>query len=695
MPTYIKTGYWDKKARAPKEWLDLDLLISQQAGGGGATSVTKIEFDALVLSNGLTPGAYYLIEGVDVPLYGGTTILIQAATTNTLALAGHGIFYNPIYLNSQATPNNGYGIWSNYITLTMSNIVGTFTSGQTVTADNSATATYLANGFLQWISGDWSLATSIDNGSGATADVTGGVSPSYAIGDDAIWGGKHWTNTSGAVGTADDKYTLSAADWTVVAFNDVNYNVVADVIHYDYEHDMIIRRKDKWNNDVDGNFQVFTEFESPDGSDFGNPIKDFQWGNGPEDFNTDDYNYIGVQSNYVKDSYFECINFNGASLYVNSLTNGSYIYNNIYDNDSYIQLSAINNARIRDNIFVNSNLSDNILNNYSSISDNTLTNTSNINNNILNIESSISFNILTSSNIDDNTVTSSNIYNNTLNSSSINSNTVNLSCGIGNNTLTYNSYINNNTLTNSSYIINNTLTNSSIDINTLTNSNIYNNTLTSSSYINNNTLTSSSEINTNTLTNSYIGSNSDNDTIGNTLNNYSFINSNILIDSYINGNKLIENDSINSNTLTSSRINKNTLNNGNSITENTLTVDSKIDNNILIYFSQINANILNGNSYISNNTVNDSAISDNTLSNTVIAGNILYSSVFYFLTSGTLTSKTIAYIEANFANATFDISAATIIYGSYSKQMFKNSAGTTRLGYYNGSDVFTVVNVNA
>lgn len=29
MPTYIKTGFWDKKVKAPKEWLDLDLLISQ------------------------------------------------------------------------------------------------------------------------------------------------------------------------------------------------------------------------------------------------------------------------------------------------------------------------------------------------------------------------------------------------------------------------------------------------------------------------------------------------------------------------------------------------------------------------------------------------------------------------------------------------------------------------------------------
>ena len=52
-------------------------------------------------------------------------------------------------------------------------------------------------------------------------------------------------------------------------------------------------------------------------------------------------------------------------------------------------------------------------------------------------------------------------------------------------------------------------------------------------------------------------------------------------------------------------------------------------------------------------------------------------------------------VEANYADAIFDISDASLIYGDYSKQIFKNSAGVTRLGYYNEFDVFTVVNVNA
>jgi hypothetical protein len=54
MPTYIKTGYWDKKAKAPKEWLDLDLLIQtlspspslQQVTNIGNTTTNNIRFDS-------------------------------------------------------------------------------------------------------------------------------------------------------------------------------------------------------------------------------------------------------------------------------------------------------------------------------------------------------------------------------------------------------------------------------------------------------------------------------------------------------------------------------------------------------------------------------------------------------------------------------------------------------------------------
>ena len=621
----------------------------------GILNITYNQLIASIAASTLKPGALYKITGVDSDLYGGTDILIKAATNNTLELTGHGIFYNPKYINSQATPNNGYGIWSNYITLEMSNIVGTFNQGNTVVADNSATATYLANGFLEWISGDWSTAISIDNGQGATADVSGGVSPSYAIGEDVIWGGKHWTNTSGNVGTQENKYTLSSADWTVVPFNSTDYNVVADVIHYDYTHDMIIRRKDKWNNDVDGNFQIFTEFAEPDGYDYGNPIKDFQWGNGPEDFNTNDYYYIGVQSNYVKDSYLECINFIGSYLWFNTLTQQSYMWNN----------KSSTNSQINNNTLTNSYF------NY-----NTLTN------------SYINSNTLTSSYIYSNTLTSSYINSNTLTSSYIYSNTLNANSSINSNTLT-NSQISGNTLT-SSNIYSNTLTSSNINSNTLTNSNIYSNTLTNS-YFNYNTLTNS-QISGNTLTNSQISGNTltSSNIYSNTLTNSS-ISGNTLTNSQIYSNTLTANSSISGNTLTNSQINNNTLTSS-YIYSNTLTANSSISGNTLTN-SYINSNTLT-NSQINNNTLTSSYIYSNTLTSGQIYSNTLISSGFDFSTS-VPTERTIRFIEANNSNATIDLEGATIIFENYSKKMFKNSEGVIRLGYYDGTDVFTVVNVNS
>jgi hypothetical protein len=465
----------------------------------GAITITKVQFDTLVSTDGLVPGTTYSISGVDTPLYGGTTIIIKAATTNKLELAGHGIFYNPKYLNSQATPNNGYGIWQ---------------SGNT-----------------------------------------------YAIGDDAIWGGKHWTNKTGVAGSSVDKYTLDSTNWDVVAFNSTDYNVVADVIHYDQEHDMIIRRKDKWDNDVDGEYQSFIEFSDPNGYGLGNPIKDFQWGNGPEDWNTTDYLYIGVKGNYVKDSYLECINFIGSYMWNNTLLNLSLMYNNTTTTSNSFDYNFLNNSQI--------------------------------NNNILDVPS----------------------------------------IGIYSNYLFRFSRIRNNT-------------DVAIDNNRLHSSNIQNNITTAGN-----------------------GSISRNDLfVGN-----------------INTNEFIGGD-IEQNIVATASLISNNVVSGSSVRNNTL-----YDN------SSINANTISNGGALSNNTLSSSNISSNLLDNgSVMIHNKLQNlSTFDFSSSGALSGQGIAYIEANYANATFNISAATIIYGDYSKQMFRNSTGTTRLAYYNASDVLTVVNVNA
>ena len=75
---------------------------------------------------------------------------------------------------------------------TFANIVGTFDyqGKEAVTANNAATGVLLADGMIQFVSGDWSAATSITGDvSSATANISGFVSPSYGIGDKVICAG--------------------------------------------------------------------------------------------------------------------------------------------------------------------------------------------------------------------------------------------------------------------------------------------------------------------------------------------------------------------------------------------------------------------------------------------------------------------------------------------------------------------------
>lgn len=200
--------------------------------GGNSSGDTVVETTYTVLINTLIPnaelipGAFYKILDADVNLYGGTEIILTAITENELSLQGSGKFYCPKYdLSADGT---GYGIWTTYMEGTFSSIVGNFSSGEIVTADNGATAIYLAEGFLNYVSGDWSGATEI-GGAGGTCEVSDFVSPSYTVGQTVHWGGKSWINLNGNIGASIDKYTLDA-EWQEIPFNDVGYNVHIDEI---------------------------------------------------------------------------------------------------------------------------------------------------------------------------------------------------------------------------------------------------------------------------------------------------------------------------------------------------------------------------------------------------------------------------------------------------------------------------------
>ena len=158
---------------------------------------TKAEIDALIAGNDLVAGALYEITGVHPTLYddgttSGTTVYLRAISGSELEVQGMGKFYNPKYNQSV----DGFSIWNNKMYGTFSGIVGQFDyiNKEGVTANNGATGLMLADGMIQWVSGDWSTATSITGDvSSATANVAGFVSPSYGVGDKVIWGGYSWT----------------------------------------------------------------------------------------------------------------------------------------------------------------------------------------------------------------------------------------------------------------------------------------------------------------------------------------------------------------------------------------------------------------------------------------------------------------------------------------------------------------------
>ena len=386
-----------KEDGTPYSEAEFDTFYQENTGnfnGGGSAptqgviEITRAEAETLQATASFIPGATYVITDADVNLYGGTEITLTAITPSELSLQGSGLFYCPKY--DLTTP--GYGIWTTYMEGTFSSIVGTFAQGETVTAQNGATATYLAEGFLIYVSGNWSGATAI-SGATATANVSGFVSPSYSIGQVVHWGGKSWTNVNGNIGASVDKYTLDSK-WTEIQFNSTDYNVYIDEIQYDFGNDMIIYRKDRYNNVVSGSNQVFVEFESPDGYGFGNPIKDFQWGCAQDDFNTNDYLYVGIQGNQVIDSYFETLNSLAKCIWFNELSQFSYIQNNTLSN-SYIQNNTLSNSYIQNNTLSNSYIYNNTLSS-SYIYNNTLSYGINISNNTLSSYSTIQYNTLSS-----------------------------------------------------------------------------------------------------------------------------------------------------------------------------------------------------------------------------------------------------------------------------------------------------------
>lgn len=382
---------------------------------------TKAEIDSLIQTNTLVPSQMYKITGVDVELYGGTDILIQAETLNKLSLKCKGIFYNPQYDQFEI----GYGIWTKYMNASFENQSGLFYENEYVVSDQGDVATFMSNGFLEYVSGTWTGATQITGqSSNVYCDVVVNNVPKYELGDSVIWGGKKWNyvfsgnnlvtgevilygdngnyyefslsatsivvssvtisdgietfyttdlggnltgdlggygdfnygNNEGYVsfnsnvssgtpitisyeidilGTSIDKYTLDDK-WQPIEFNQSDYNLVVDEIEYDYEHDKIICRKDRFNNEVNLNYITLENFTDDNALNFGNPIKDFQWGNAPDNFGFDSgiffFNDVEYTPGYISDGGWDMFD------------DGNGLKTDLYDPIPYTHTTLDNNT---------------------------------------------------------------------------------------------------------------------------------------------------------------------------------------------------------------------------------------------------------------------------------------------------------------------------------------------------------------
>jgi hypothetical protein len=462
-------------------WIQIDA-----AGGSGELIVIKTLSEAqdLVTNSTLVPGQLYMITGVDSQLYGGTDILIRAIETNEFDTCGDGIFYNPIYNKSL----NTYGVWNMFITMSWTNTGEiNFEMGNLITSNNGATGNYILPGVLEYLSGDWSIATTVStppdrHGRQATADVNTIVYSTYNIGDTVIWGGKVWQNVNGNLGSAISKYQLDS-EWTEVSVSTPGfYQKVVCPIEYDFTNDIIIYRKEiESGNEVRTTLTTNLELEVFQGTnDPINPIKDFQWGNP-----IDNPAGKGVSGNSIINSHFDCLNAIGTDI-ENNLIRESYVGNYIGNNNIFLMSRIANNK-----LTIHSSL----INNYFVASD-------------------FEFNSVIGD-VKQNEFKGAGIISNIINGGSLIQNSV-ISGAIISNHLSNTSFINGNIFINGGIIYNNYLVNnSSIINNILTSGNITGNILSADASIANNAVNNFSILNNNLITqNSGLLSNTDIDIVG-------------------------------------------------------------------------------------------------------------------------------------------------------------------------------------
>ena len=592
---------------------------------GGLITKTKSEIDSLISTNDLIPGQFYLIQGVNTALYGGTDIIIQAATENKLVDSAEGFFYNPNY--------NEFPIWTNIMPCDITPY-GYFEYNEPVVADSGATGVFLSYGMIRWTGGDWSTATSVVGLVTETeCPISGALSPLYDIGDKVIWGGKVWENINGNVGSSDDDFNLNSDEWAVIGYNTADYTLVVDEIKYNYENNAIYYRRDgddNTSNIVDGYYESEITYLG---------VKNFQWGN-----------IVSVIGNRVINSRCDIINFKGAYFRFNEILQTTNVTNIISDTTSFIEWNVITDGYMADCV---------------------LSQSSTISFNIMPLGGIFSNRISHSSHINENTLSFSSIYGNFVEGSSeINVNDCSSYCDIRNNYV-FGSNINDNKIYNNSYIesniiINDTsISNNSLDTECNISNLIQDGYNTQENFVEYNALSKNSNINNISYT--YISRNN--------LFNNSSINScgNVSADSLsISGNTIDNSDIINLSSFNVGvcTVTNNILAKGSSF--NSITLDG---NNVISYNNFFNSDFinctLNGNTQFTNNTLENSNISyiNGTWGT---GGGILFTTCRMY--NSVIDGNSIGQLVNNISNITITdvtldqpISAATYIYQPYSK----------------------------
>lgn len=314
---------------------------------------TKAEIDYLVTNNLLVPGAFYHIMDVDLFLYGGTEIVIQANSHHSFNDTAMGLFYNPRYDQDVL----GYGIYdastsySRGDTAIWGGLVITLVGGSGM----GNTSAYNLEYNIWTFPGKFKVFVS-DTSSFAGGDIVYDPNNSNnsmlitEVGADYIIVScpplflafaLQLDNGTGAV-------DITSIELHESFYSDFIYNAVWDEITYDYAHDFISSRKDNVGNAVE---QSWSSYELYYNNPIYRAIAGFQWGNEYAN-NIPVEDYVGMFANKITDSYVEVINFRGRYFIQNVFDSSLFVANNLNGRIIFQSNVFINNCEMRNCNFV-------------------------------------------------------------------------------------------------------------------------------------------------------------------------------------------------------------------------------------------------------------------------------------------------------------------------------------------------------